>query len=103
MKRLRKMGTRSSRGINTWDNYFGMNTDSLFKTSAHRVDTGQERRRLESAMACARTAPCNGCCHEEYCKKGFCCEQYEKWVKLKVNEVGKVDLSIYSRVPDRPI
>ena len=47
-----------------------------------------------------RTAPCNGCEHEDYCRTGYTCEMYRKWEKVRTS-VWKKDPKKYSQVPDR--
>ena len=47
-----------------------------------------------------RSAPCNGCSHEDYCRTGYTCEMYRKWEKVRTS-VWKKDPKKYSQVPDR--
>jgi hypothetical protein len=63
----------------------------------------QEGRHLEEAIINAQKAPCNGCPHENFCKEGFSCERYDKWVSIRVDEWARIDPLIYSREPNRPI
>ena len=68
-----------------------------------RADHSQQGRHLDEAIKNAQKAPCNDCPHEDFCKEGYCCERYDKWVSIRVDQWAKIDPSIYSQVPDRLI
>jgi hypothetical protein len=68
-----------------------------------RPDHSQQGRHLDEAIMNAKKAPCNGCPHEEFCREGHCCERYDKWVNMRIDQWAKIDPLIYSREPNRAI
>ena len=52
-------------------------------------------------MEQGRSAPCNGCKHEDYCRTGYTCQMYRKWEKVRTSEWRK-DPQNYTQIPDRP-
>jgi len=52
-------------------------------------------------MEQGRSAPCNGCEHEDYCRTGYTCQMFRKWEGMRSSK-WKKDHKNYSQVPDRP-
>ena len=53
-------------------------------------------------LAQGRSAPCNGCDHEDHCKKGYTCQMYRVWERKRLSEWAK-DPKNYSQVPDKAL
>jgi len=52
-------------------------------------------------MEQGRSAPCNGCIHEAFCRTGHTCEKYRKWERMSPSKWRK-DPQNYEQIPDRP-
>ena len=68
----------------------------IFRMQERVVDSSN--RHYQALLKQGQSAPCNGCEYEEYCKGGYACERYMRWV-----ENPNADLSKFERVPDRRI
>jgi hypothetical protein len=63
---------------------------------------GMAEESYDLFMAQARSAPCNGCTHEDFCKLGRTCQMYRKWESKKAS-VWRKDTKQYSQMPDRAL
>jgi len=51
-------------------------------------------------LAQGRSAPCNGCEHEAFCRTGYTCQMYRKWEGTG-SSAWKKDPKNYKQIPDR--
>ena len=63
--------------------------------------TGMSEESYNTFLEQGRSAPCNGCEHEDYCRTGFTCQMYRKWEKMRSSEWKKHQQN-YSQIPDQP-
>jgi len=52
-------------------------------------------------MEQGRSAPCNDCKHEDFCRIGYTCQMYRKWEGMR-SSAWKKDPKNYEQIPDKP-
>ena len=65
------------------------------------VSYGMSEESYNTFLEQGRSAPCNGCEHEDYCRTGYTCQMYRKWESMRGSEWKKHQQN-YSKAPDQP-